>query len=782
MATNPQVGISTPRKESWDKVTGAAKYNGDIIPKGCLHGKILTSTYSHALILSIDTTKAEISSGVHAVITGEQVPVLTGPLIQDRPPLAKDKVRYFGEPVAIVVANSEEEAEHAVNLIEVKYEALDHINTIEESINPDAILIHESLGNYNWAADDVFPKAHTNIADEINIRKGNINKGFEESDVILESSFKLPQSDHIAMEIRNSRAEILPSGKVMIYTTSQAPASVQKDLSKAFSIQESDIVVNVPLVGGGFGGKANTHMEFLAYIASNAVNGKMVRITNTREEDIMSSPSKIEVEATLKIGASKDGVIQALESRYYINCGAYSDSGPRMARAIATACCGPYKVENIHCDSLAVYTNRPYTTAYRGFGHVASTFCMERMMDKLANQLNMDPLDLRIINAISPGDLSATQAKVDSSNCGDLPKCINRLKDLINWQDGQKILLDNGYIRAKGISCFWKTSTSPIDASSAVILTFTSKGEINLNCSVVEIGPGTKTALAQILAEKIKMDVNKIHVKFEIDTETAPIHWKTVASMSTFMAGNATIKAADDLIDQITTSAAQILKFSKDDLEIGNQRVYLRDNPSVFLNFKDIVHGYKDPHSGLAYGQQIIGRGTYMMTNLNVMDKETGMGKVGVSWSVGAQAVEVEYDPFRHSYRLIEAVTVIDAGKVINPKTAKGVLMGGMAMGLGLATREEFKFDDKGQLENSSLRTYKVLRIGEQPNYKIDFIETFQKDGPFGARGLGEHGILGMPAAFANAVSLAAEIEFDNIPITPEVIWESKRGGKYDSI
>ena len=279
----------------------------------------------------------------------------------------------------------------------------------------------------------------------------------------------------------------------------------------------------------------------------------------------------------------------------------------------------------------------------------------------------------------------------------------------------------------------------------------------------------------------MKMDVNKIHVKFEINTETSPIHWKTVASMSTFMAGNATINAAEDLIGQIITIAAQILQSSPEDLDIGNQRVYLRDNPNIFLNFKDIVHGYKDP-LGFAYGQEIIGRGTYMMTNLNIMDKETGMGNVGVSWSVGAQAVEIEYDPHRHSYRLIEAVTVIDVGKVINPKAAKGVIMGGMAMGLGLATREEFKFDDKGQLENSSLRTYKVLRIGEQAKYKVDFIETLQNDGPFGARGLGEHGILGIPAAFANAVSSAAKGEFDNIPITPEVIWKAKTGGSYDSV
>ena len=189
------------------------------------------------------------------------------------------------------------------------------------------------------------------------------------------------------------------------------------------------------MVGGAFGGKSNTYLEFLAFISSQAVNGKMVRITNTREQDIMSAPSKIEVEATLKIGATKEGIIKALKSRYFVNCGAYSDTGPRMARAIAAECSGPYNIENIHCDSLAVYTNHPYTTAYRGFGHAAFTFCIERILDELAKKLEMDPLELRLKNAISSNDLSPTQATTNLSNTGNLPKCIKRLKDLIYWDE-----------------------------------------------------------------------------------------------------------------------------------------------------------------------------------------------------------------------------------------------------------------------------------------------------------------------------------------------------------
>jgi CO/xanthine dehydrogenase Mo-binding subunit len=424
MPTKSQIGVSTLRKEAWDKVTGAAKYNGDRIPRSTLHARILTSTKAHAIIQSIDTKEAEKSQGVQKIITGEQVPILTGPLIQDRPPLAREKVRYFGEPIAIVVANSKEEAARAITLIKVKYKPLPLVNSISEAIKPDTPLIHEELGNYVCATEDVFPKAHTNIADEVKIRKGNLALGFSESDLILEAEFKLPHSDHIAMEVRNAMAQILPSGKVLIYTSSQAPSSVQKDLSMAFNIQESDIVIKVPLVRGGFGGKANTHLEYLAYIASKAVKGRMVRISNTREEDIMSAPSKIEVEARLKIGATKDGIIKALEARYYVSCGAYSDTGPRMARAIAAECSGPYHIENISCDSLTVYTNHPYTTSFRGFGHTALIFCIERILDMLAKKLKMDPLDLRINNSLSPNNLSPTQTKISLSNTGDLPRCL----------------------------------------------------------------------------------------------------------------------------------------------------------------------------------------------------------------------------------------------------------------------------------------------------------------------------------------------------------------------
>ncbi|MGJ0848375.1 xanthine dehydrogenase family protein molybdopterin-binding subunit [Tissierella praeacuta] len=777
----PRIGVSTIRKEAWDKVTGAAKYNGDILSPNELHGRVLSSPYAHAIIKSIDTEEALKSKGVQAIITGEYTPILVGSIINDRPPIAKDKIRYFGEPVAIVVANSEQEAMKALKLIKIEYEPLPIVNSVFDAIKQDAPLIHENLGHYYCPDTRVYPIAHTNIADHVKIRKGNMNIGWKESDIVLEGEFSLPQSDHLAMETRNSKVQILPNKDIVVYTSTQSPFAVKEEISTQYKNSEGNVIVRTPLVGGAFGGKAGVHMEFLAYLASSAVEGKMVKMASSREEDISTWPSNIGVNAKLKIGATSNGVIKALECTYYVDCGAYTGTGPRMSKSIAINCSGPYNIENIHCDSYSIYTNHCYVTSYRGFGHVELTFAIERMIDKLALALCIDPLAIRLKNAITEGNTSPTQAKITFNNTGNLTSCLYKLKEVINWKEGRIIKTNKGTIKAKGISCFWKSADSPTNATSGAVITLNADGSLNLNIGATEIGPGMKTTLAQILAEKMKMNIDEIYVFMDVDTLISPKHWKTVASMTTFMVGNAIINAADDLIKQLKELGGIVLKSPPDNLDIGEQKVYSKDDPTKFIGFKDLVHGYKYTNGESIYGQ-MIGRGNYIMKHLTKLDKVTGEGKPSVSWTVGAQAVEIEYNPKNYSYRLLKAATVIDLGKAINPKAAKGVIMGGMSMGIGLATREEFLYNKNAILENTSLRTYKLLRFGENPQYTVDFIETPDIDAPFGMRGIAEHGILGIPSAFANALSLAAEADFDNLPISPELIWKTKTGGKYDSL
>ncbi|MFC4182715.1 xanthine dehydrogenase family protein molybdopterin-binding subunit [Saccharococcus thermophilus] len=773
------IGKSVIRKDAWDKVTGRAKYTNDFKEKGMLHAKLVTSPYAHARIRAIDTEKARAFPGVRAIITGEGLP-LTGEDLRDRPPIAFDKVRYHGEVVAVVVADTIVQAEKAANLVHVVYEPLPAIGKPSEALKEGAPLIHEQLGSYQ-KNEHTYPEPNTNIAHRTKIRKGNIEQGWAESDVVVETSVAFSPSDHVAIETRCATAEILPDGNIIISASSQSPFMIKKLIHSYFGEDVGNIIVHTPLVGGAYGGKTPVQLELLAYLASKAVGGRKVSIWNTREEDMITSPVHIGLEATVKLGATKDGYIKAAEILFLFDGGAYSDKAIDVSRAAAVDCTGPYHIENVWCDSLCVYTNHPYATPFRGFGHSEQAFAIERAIDLLAEKLGMDKWELRRKNAIRLGHTTPTQVPLNRSNIGDLPACLDRLRELMEWDEWQRIEIDAYTVRVKGISCAWKTSTIDPNASSGVILTFNPDGSVNVISGVVEIGTGTKTILAQIVAEKLKMDVNDVHVKMDIDTQTTPEHWKTVASRGTFMAGRAALEAADDAIRQLKAIASCVLRASVEDLEVGYGKVFLRDDPSIYIPVKDIAYGYKYPN-GNAIGGQIIGRGNYILRHLTPLNKETGAGKPGPEWTVGAEGVEIEFNRRDYTYKILKAFAVIDIGKVLNPKAALGQAMGAMSMGLSFASRETFLFDRYERVLNPQLRTYRPIRFGEHPEYIVEFIETPQIDAPYGARGAGEHGLIGMPAALANALSLAAEVPLNELPLIPELIWRKKKGDVHGSI
>ncbi|WP_338452828.1 xanthine dehydrogenase family protein molybdopterin-binding subunit [Niallia oryzisoli] len=766
------IGKSVIRKDAFEKVTGRAKYTADELTGPSLHAKMVTSPYGHAKIVSIDVSEANKVLGVRAILLGNNELPLTGEEIRDRPPIAVGKVRYNGEPVALVVADTPVIAKKAADLINVKYEPLPVVNSPTEALKPDAPLLHENLASYEKIGT-AYPVPHSNISNVTKIRKGNMEKGWDNSEVVIEESYRFSPSDHAAMETRSATAEIDPEGYIHITTSSQAPFMVKRLLSIYFQIDIGKIVVETPFVGGGYGGKAPIQWEILAYLASMAVGGRKVKIVYTREEDLLTAPCKVGLEAKVKLGCTANGMIQAAEILYLFDGGAYSDKAIDVSRAGGVDCIGPYNIENVWCDSFCVYTNHPYGSPFRGFGHSEVLFAFERTMDRLADKLGVDRLELRKRNAILPGHTTPTQVLLNKSNVGNLPACIERLKEMIHWEQGQIQEIDERRVRVKGIACSWKTSTIDPDASSGVILTFNPDGSVNLMSGVVEIGTGTKTVLAQMLAQRLGIGIDKVHVKMKIQTQTTPEHWKTVASRGTFMAGRALLEAADDVIRQIKNIAACVLRVSTEDLEVAYERVFVRDDPKIGLDLKDVVYGYKFPN-GNSIGGQIIGHGNYILRRMTSLDPETGAGRPGPEWTVAAHAVEVEYDKRDYTYKLIQAVTVVDIGAVLNLMTARGQVMGAMSMGLASAGRETFVFDELGRVLNPQLRTYRPIHYGENPNYQVDFVTTPQIDGPYGARGVGEHGLLGMPAALANCLSIAADVELNELPLTPELIWRYK--------
>lgn len=776
------IGESVKRKESADKVTGRAKYINDEIEVGTLYVKLLTSVYAHAYIESIDIKKAKKIPGVHAVVTGADFPILVGPSIVDRPILAIEKVRYFGEPIALVVADSEAIAQEATTQIRVTYKQLPVVHTPLQAYLERDILVHENADQYELG--EVYPEAHTNVANRTKIRKGDIQEGFANSEVVAEETFSFHQSDHTAMETRCAKVEIKPAGEVIVHSTSQAPFEIKRLLSKAFQIDEEKIIAHVPLVGGAYGGKTAIQLEYLAYLASKAVGGRRVIIRNSREEDFVTSPVHIGLQAKVKLGCTKNGKLQATEIFYLFDGGAYADRAVAISKAAGLDCTGPYAIKHVSCDSLCMYTNHPYATAFRGFGHAEYTFVMERMIDILANKIGMCPLEFRIKNAIGLGDTTPTQVVVTKSNTGDIKACLQKLKTIINWEEGNRIVLPNGRIRAKGISCYWKNSNTPNNAGGGATLTFNNDGSVNINCGAVEIGQGTKTVLTQMVAEKMNMNVEDVSIMMEVNTQVAPKHWKTAASRTTYLVGNAVVKAAEDAMKQLLDTAARLLGTPAHELAIANKAVYVKTNPDIYVPFSKIVFGYVDSNGNVA-GSQVVGRGTYVFEGITKIDRETGKGQQGPEWGVGAQAIEVEFDPQEYTYKLMKAVTVADAGRILNRKGAETQVMGAMSMGLSFATRETFHYDSYGRVLNFQFRSYKVMHYGQQPKYIAEFVEVPHNKSPFGSRALGEHGIIGMPGALANALSIAAMISLRQLPLIPELIWkvkQEKENGVYDTI
>jgi len=748
---------------------------------GVLSARLLTSTCAHGNIRHIDIRKALAVRGVKSVLLGKDFKELFGPLTQDRPALARDVVRYAGEPVAIVVAEDEPTAEKAVRLIEVEYTPLPCVLTPTQALATGAVLVHSNLCSYKKVKADIYPKAKTNIVSQYRIRKGDVEAAFSRCDKIVQRTFTLPPSDHLAMEVRTARAEISFDGNVIITTSSQSPYAVRQQISEAFLIPAGQIQVKVPFVGGAFGGKAPVFLEILAFLASRSVNGKPVRLTIPREQDMESAPGRIGLEADIKIGADKNGILQAAEMTYRLDCGAYADISPNMAKAIAVDCTGPYAIENLSCDSLCVYTNHTYATSFRSFAHESYTFCVERMMDILARECELDPLELRIRNAIKPGNLTPTQVVCTSSLIGNLNECLHKLKPLSGWDDGKPIVVKNNTVRAKGVACFWKTENPPTDAVSGALITFNSDGSMNLNTGVVEMGSGAQTNLAILLAEKLKIDPKLVHVVMSVDTRTAPEHWKTVASLTGYMAGHAVMRAVDDIIEQLRTSGAEAFGCAREEIEVAYGRVFSKKNPEQFIAFKDIVRGYKS-ETGESIGEPALGRGGFMLKGLSLLDPQTGRGRSGPAWTLGAQAVEIEADLATFSYRILSASTVMDVGKLVNPRLMRAMIAGGMSMGISLASREAFSYTEQGIPQAPNLRSYKLLHIGQEPDYRVDFVETPQTDSPYGVRSYSEHGIIGIPAALGNALSRAFKKELLCLPLTPELIWRAVKEDEHDSV
>ena len=769
------VGKGIPRVDGTEKVTGEAQYVQDMSFPGMLYAKIKTSPFAHALIKNIDVSKAKALLGVKAVLTGEQAYQKLGLYIIDKPILAVGKVRYFGEAVAAVAAVSIDVAEKAIELIEVEYEPLPVLLDVIEAVKPNPILVHEDLGNYKTIPGVFFPEAHTNISNHFKLRKGDIKKGFEEADLIIENKFNVPQVLHVPLETHAVIVKWGTGDKIKIWSSAQSPYTLRYLFSVALEIPIQNIDVTVPYIGGGFGGKAGIHLEPLVALLSKAANGKPVKFIATREEEISTLPCRQGLTARIKTGVKKDGKIVAEEIEYLWDAGAYADYGVNITRATGYSGAGPYEIDNVKLDSCTVYTNHIFGTAYRGFGHAEIFWAIERQMELVSKELKMDSLEFRLKNLLRPGALTITGEPIHKQS-GNVIKCLQTVAKGIEWKkpktkEEKALEKKTGKYKGKGIAVLHKAPAMPSNAATSALIQMNEDGSLRFNVAGIDMGQGAYTMLSQIIAQRLHVPIEKVHAIYETNTNSAPYDWQTVASRMTILAGNAVIEACNDMEEQIFMVGATVLHAAKHDLALGDECIYVKQFPENYLLYNSIAVGYTYPN-GNGIDGPLIGRGKSIAQGLTILDKDTGQGRPALDWTFGAHAMEIEVDTNTGDIRILKVVTAIDLGHVMNELLVKGQIIGGIVQGIGTALSEALIYNSEGKLLTKSFVDYKIPTMQDLPGeIEIHCIETPQLDAPYGARGCAEHPMISITSAIGNAIADATGVEIFETPFTSDKIY-----------
>jgi CO/xanthine dehydrogenase Mo-binding subunit len=527
--------------------------------------------------------------------------------------------------------------------------------------------------------------------------------------------------------------------------------------------------VHVPYVGGGFGGKAGLGLEPLAYVLSRAAGGRPVKVVATREQEFNTLPSRQGLHSTIEIAASNDGKITALKSTYVWDAGAYADYGVNIGRAAAYSGAGPYAIDNCWIDSFVVYTNKVFGTAYRGFGHLEVLWGIERAMDLMARKLGMDPVAFRARNLLKEGDTTIT-GEAFTSGHGNPQQCLESVAEAIEWGTPSESPAEPHKVRGKGIAMLHKAPAMPTYTSCAVVIKLDEDGGGDILVSGVDYGQGTYTVLRQIAAEELRIPVEKVHITWECDTAFSPYDWQTVASRFAYMGGNAVIEAAADCLGQIRAVAAQALDVLPEELEFEDGEVFPIGRRECGIPYAKLALGYTF-ENGNSIGGPIIGHGRFIAKGLTHLDPETGQGLPAQYWTYGAHAVEVEVDTQTGETVILNIVSALDAGKVLNPKLCLGQVVGGVVQGLGSALWEGFVFDEGGRFLNPAFVDYKIPTAKDIPlRTRQILLENPQPGGPYGARGVAEHPMISVPSAIGNALYDALGVEFTSLPLTYERI------------
>ena len=764
------IGVSVPRVDGVKKVTGAAKYVGDMKWPRMLYAKCVKSPYAHAKILSIDVSAAKALKGVHDVITGDYYTKRGGLYLEDKNFLAVNTVKFCGEPVVAVAAETPEIAEAACELVKVEYEPLPVINNPMEGMAKDAILIHPELHTYK-VVPIFHPQAHTNISHHHIIRKGDADAAFKYAEehpdeyYITEHEYHVPHVQHTPIENHIAVAQYEPDGKCTVWASCQSPYAVRQALSASFDIPLNKMRIISPCVGGGFGAKAGTTIEGIIIPLAMHSKGRPVMMEYTREEEFVNSYVRQGLYTKIKTAVRKsDGKFLAVQNDFYWDGGAYTEYGVNIVKASGFASTGPYEFDNVKTDAYCVYTNNPVGGPYRGFGMCEIHFGIEQNIDEVAKEIGMDPIEIRRVNGLAPGKSTGTGEIMKS--CGFL-EALDQVAEAIQYDKPCDPPSGPHKVRGKGIAGGWKSPSQPTNAGSAAIIRMNEDGTFFLMTSGHDIGQGSDTALTQIAAEVLCCDPSKFTIRTG-DTDHTPYEWQTVASRITYCAGNAIKLAAEDLKEKLLDLAQIKLGYIKRELYLEDGWIINRNHPESRMPMSDLALGlaFED---GSGYGGPAIGVGTFTLPNNINYDPATGYSpKPAAFWTTAVAGAEVEVDTETGIIEVKKMVESCDPGHIVNPELYKAQVEGGMMQALGTVLFEELKLKD-GKVLNKSFVDYKIPTIDNAPETFIAMgVEHPEETGPYGARGIGEPAMVPGAPAIANAIYNATGCRFTEMPITPE--------------
>jgi xanthine dehydrogenase molybdenum-binding subunit len=749
--TYTNIGKRVPKLDAEEKVTGKAVYPQDIKLSGMLYGKILWSEHPHAEILEIDTSRAEKLPGVIAVITARDMPPTRLGLTQDNPPLKGDKVRSLRDEVAAVAAVDEKTAEHALKLIKVKYKPLPAVFDPEEAMKENAPQIHaEAGGNRNKL--------------RYSLEYGDVDAAKADSDVVVKHRFKLPFVKHCCLGLWSCVAIWDSKGKLTMYSPTQVPFLYLRDLANVLQISPSMVRVFQPTIGGAFGSKLDLYPnEVICAVLARKV-GRPVKLTYTREEEFKCTPGRQPVIFDFEMGAKKDGTLTFRNVSLILDNGAYTSWGATTPYVIMNPMTSLYKCKNIRFKAAVIYTNNMYSGAMRGYGNPQATFALERMMDILAEKLGMDALELRLQNCNEPGEITPQGMKV--TTCG-LRECIETVAERLDWKDKRHRRSKRSGPLRRGIglaSYFHVGGGARVYRSDGcgAIVKMDDFGHVTLITGSTEIGTGTETVLAQITAEELGMRTEDVTV-INTDTDIKPWDVGIHASRTTFIAGNAAREAAAKVKAKILKIASEMLNEPEEKLDVNDRRVYSKVSPDKVLDVGKVI---RSAHFR-EHGEMLIAEAFYDPPT-EMQDKEH-RGNISATYGFGTQGAEVEVDMKTGKVRIIKMVVTNDVGRAINPLLVEGQIEGGLSMGVGYALMEKL-IVEKGEVKNPNFLDYMLPTVRDMPPVEIVLVETDDPAGPFGAKGIGESGVIPTAAAIANAVSDALGLHIFELPMLPEMV------------